>query len=321
MSAPADASGTQIYWIDGVPFLGLKKASTNTSALTYWLDGQPVEALFFEGGTFTGSITSNTRILAVQTQTINSNTTIQGTTVRTILSDTQVVQTFANNINSDADIQGTTVRDIFSNTAIQGTTIQTILSDTRIVNTFTNNILSNAHILAIQTQNVNSDADIQGTTVRTILSDTLVTSTSTETIDSNTAIQGTTVRTVNSNAAVSIAYQYEIASQCIVVTPLILNCEVLFTKQTVKDKRFEVEVIQVTPGVPFNVAILNVGSGDSVRIEWDGTAPFFNVYRVDPGPTYVKVNPYLISDHFYVIGGLQESTAYTFVVRGANGQG
>jgi hypothetical protein len=239
------------------------------------------------------SIPSDSRILAIQTQIITS--------------DTKIVPFVVVTIQSDADIFSTTTQNILSSATIFSTTQKQILSDSRILQTAVKTILSNTAISLVHIQTILSNADIFRTQIGNILSDTDIKVTQTKTILSSAAIFGIQIR--------------QIMSDTIIFKPLDLNCEVSFTKNSQKDFYIESEVIQVVPGVPFNVTIANVGSGDAVRIEWNGTSSFYNVYMVTLGPIYTRMNAYLIKDHFYVVGGLQEGIAYTFVVRGADGQG
>lgn len=239
------------------------------------------------------TIQSDTEILKVQTQDTTSDTTIVPLGVQTI--------------SSNADIEATTVQDIYSSAQIFKTQQVSILSDTDILKTTIQTKLSNALVVLTQVKTIFSNTDIFRTQTTTISSSTDIKVTQTKTTASNADIFGTTAQ--------------QIASDTIIFRPLDLNCEASFTKNSQKDFYIQSEVIYVIPDVPFNVMIANTGSGDAVRIEWDGTAPFYNVYMVTLGPTYIKMNAYLISSHFYVVGGLQENTAYTFMVRGANGQG
>jgi len=182
-------------------------------------------------------------------------------------------------------------------------------------------IQSDAEISTATVRSIQSTADIAGTTIQTVPSDADIKNTTIQTISSIADIKKTATKTILSDAEIVFIRNKVVFSDAFILTPIDLQCQVGFEKNSLLDRFFEVEVIQVTPNVPFNVTIVNVGSGDNVRISWDGTASFFNVYRVDPGPVYTKMNSYLISDHFYVIGGLQEGITYTFVVRGADGQG
>jgi len=43
--------GSQLYWFNGLPFMGVKRASTDTGTFTYWFNGLPEEALFPEDST------------------------------------------------------------------------------------------------------------------------------------------------------------------------------------------------------------------------------------------------------------------------------
>lgn len=251
------------------------------------------------------------------TQTILSDADILATTTHTILSDAEVVLVSTQTITSDANISA--IRTILSDADIEATTTRTILSDAEVVLVQTKTILSDANISAIR--NIFSDADIKATTTRTILSDAKIVLITTHTILSDAEVVKIHAHDITSDAIIASLVNQDIFSQAMVLTALDLDFEVAFTKDSILDRFFQVEVIQAVPGVPFNVTIQNVGNGDNLRIEWDGTATFFNVYRVDPGPVYVKMNPFLIKDHFYVVGGLQENVDYTFVVRGADGQG
>jgi hypothetical protein len=234
-----------------------------------------------------------------------SDSCIQGTTTQNILSDTSINPN--NTILSNAVIEATTTQDILSATNIKTTQQQLILSDTAIFGTVVKTALSNTKVVLTRVKTILSDADIFRTQTGNTLSDTNIKVTTTKTILSSTAVYGIQIRTIMSDT--------------IIFQPLDLHCEVSFTKNSQKDFYIESEVIQVTPDVPFNVTIANAGSGDAVRIEWEGTSLFYNVYMVETGPVYTKMNAYLISNHFYVVGGLQEGVEYTFVVRGADGQG
>ena len=320
MAPPTDANGTMKYWLDGQPFDGVGVASRDPGSMKFFLDGQPAEPILFLGGTFIQTILSDARIQATQVQTILSLADIMGTTVQTILSDTLVVNTFSNNIPSDADIFATVMRTILSDAAVAGTTTQTILSDAQVVNTSTVTILSDAHILAVLDADILSDAVIAGTTIQTILSDAAVNLVVQESILSDAVVAGTTIRTLDSDSAVVVTSTAQIYSNAIVLVPLDLSCAVRFTAPATKDVLTEVEVTQTPPTIPTGLVVLNTGTGDSLRLEWTGTSSFYNVYRVDTGPVYVKLNNYLISDNFFVVGGLDEGVTYTFIVRGADGE-
>ena len=267
------------------------------------------------------TILSDADIKGTTVKTISSNADIKNTTVQTKTSDATIKKISTTTILSDADIYGTTIKTISSSADIKNTTIKTIFSDAKIHIPTVQSILSDAVIKHITTQNILSDTDIAGTTVKTITSDADIKNTTTKTITSYADITASIQRTITSNCQIVLTNIGTISSDAIILTPLDLDVEVSFTKNSQKDIDIQVEVIQVVPGIPFNVTALNVGSGDAVRIEWDGTASFFNVYMVGSGPTYTKVNAYLITDHFYVVGGLTEGVSYTFVVRGSDGQG
>lgn len=40
--------GSQTYWFNGLPFMGLRSVSADTDTLTYWFNGLPAQALFPE---------------------------------------------------------------------------------------------------------------------------------------------------------------------------------------------------------------------------------------------------------------------------------
>jgi hypothetical protein len=267
------------------------------------------------------TITSNSTITGTTTQQILSQTDIQGTTTQTTNSDSYVIVLNIKTINSDTDIAGITTKQILSNTDIQSITNQTIDSDSKVVNTSVETINSDSDIAGTTIQGIFSQTTIQSTTIQTVDSDSNIFGTSTENINSDTNILVINTKTILSDTKVVLTQTKIIDSDAIIFKPLDLSCTVSFTKNSQKDFYIESEVIQVTPDVPFNVTIANVGSGDAARIEWEGTSLFYNVYMVETGPVYTKMNAYLISDHFYVVGGLQESVEYTFVVRGADGQG
>jgi len=275
------------------------------------------------------TVTSDSDILATQTKTILSDTDIKNTTTRTILSDSDIVNTTIQTIFSNSDITGTTTRTILSDTDIAGTTTQTIFSDSEVVSTSTQTILSDTNILVVQTKTVLSDTDIKAITTQTILSNTDIKVTTIQTVFSNTDILNTTTRTILSNSEVVVTTSVSITSETIILTPLDLYAEVEFTGTQSVDKNFEVEITQRTAdqpaniptSIPTNLVAVNTGQGDSIRLEWNGITTYYNVYRVDPGPAYIKLNIQLITDHFYVVGGLKEGVSYTFIVRGANAQG
>ena len=45
-AAPSTSITEQTYWIDGLPFSGIKHQPANTSEVKYWIDGLPVESIF-----------------------------------------------------------------------------------------------------------------------------------------------------------------------------------------------------------------------------------------------------------------------------------
>ena len=275
--------------------------SDSSGTLKYWLDGEPFNGIQVNNND------PGTAVFWLDGEPDNTLFFLGVTTTQTIL--------------SDAQIAGTTTQTILSNANIFGTTTQTILSDANVVNTTTQTILSDAHISGTITQTILSDAKIFGTSTQTILSDADIVNTFSQTILSDAHIAGTVTQTILSDSEVVNTYTQTIFSSALIFQPYEVRCAVKYTKDSQKDVRTEVEVIQPVPSVPTFVTVINTGTGDSLRIEWQGTSLFYNVYRVDSGPTYVKLNNFLIQDKFYIVGGLNEGTTYTFVVRGADGEG
>ena len=268
----------------------------------------------------TKTITSNTDIKNTTTKSITSFTAVKSTTIQTEFSDARIVQTQTKTILSNSDIAGTTTKSISSNTDIAATTTKTINSDARIANLAIHTILSTADVRATSSRSIDADTRIKNTTIQTILSNTNIKNTTNKAITSYADITSSIQKTILSNAEVVYTNSGSIGSDAIILTPLDLDIQVSFTKNSQKDVFIQVGVLQITPDVPYNVTITNVGNGDSLRIEWEGTSLFYNVYMVTAGPTYTRVNAYPISDEFYVVGGLQENVTYTFIVRGTDGR-
>lgn len=227
--------------------------------------------------------------------------------VKTIFSDTKVLSVVEQDILSDADVYGTVSEDILSDATVVETHEESILSDASVFAPTIRTILSDAMVLSVVSNPIFSDAIVKLVVSEDILSDVTV-----KVVESEDML---------SDAKVIWQWSSNLGSDAIVFVPVDLKCEVKFTKSSLRDLNVETRVIQPTPSIPTGLTAVNAGTGDSVRLEWSGTSPFYNVYRVDPGPTYVKVNNFLVSDNFYVVGGLTEGVTYTFVVRGANGQG
>lgn len=259
----------------------------SSGTLTYWLDGIPFDGLS-KVGNDAGTINFWADGQPAQALLFQGVTTTQD-----LFSDATILVVSAASIFSDADIAGTTIQAIFSDADITASIQRTIISDADILATFSESIFSDAKVNIIVQQTVLSNADIEALVNRAVVS----------------------------NAQVVLQFNPVLLSSALIFIPLVLYGEVSFVNDKLTDRYMEVEVVQVTPDVPTDVVLLNTGTGDSLKLVWEGVAKFYNVYRVDPGPVYVKLNNYLITDHFYVIGGLMTDVSYTFLVRGADGQG
>jgi len=173
--------------------------------------------------------------------------------------------------------------------------------------TFTKTIDSNAFIGVESTQLLTSDTAIFGPVFQTILSDSFVGEETTQTIESDTNILITTTQTIDSNSEIK--------------EPLDFLAEVQVIKLFQDDKEVETDVDNPIPAAPTGLTCSDAGLGDAINLSWTSTANFFNVFRKDPGPTFVKLNDNLIESTTYVTGGHTPDVPVTFVVRGVNGIG
>jgi len=100
---------------------------------------------------------------------------------------------------------------------------------------------------------------------------------------------------------------------------------VLLEKESSTDKHGSVVVTQTIPSAPTLSSATDLKIGDSVRLVWTGSGPFYNVYYKITGSldSFTKANgfPLPSSQTQYDVGGLVLGTDYTFMVRGVNGAG
>ena len=93
---------------------------------------------------------------------------------------------------------------------------------------------------------------------------------------------------------------------------------------SVKDDLSAIKVTQTTPAAPTLLTATDLLVGDTVRVVWSGTGPFYNVYyRPTLAGPYVKANGFPLpgSPTQYDVGGLTVGVSYTFKIHGVNGAG
>lgn len=174
--------GSQGYYTPAVPF-----------PVNNYSNGQMIDST--DGIIWTPSASSSDLLFGTfmvhsttQTETIDSDSIILTIPIQTINSDAFIGQEITQTINSDTNITATVSQLVQSDAHIGITTNQNIFSDTNIQATIQQNIQSDAKVALVTIQTINSDAHIQGTTVRGINSSAFIKLVQTKTIDSDCII-------------------------------------------------------------------------------------------------------------------------------------
>ena len=282
------------------------------------------------------TITSDSTILATIEQTITSDAfTGQETeqtifsdafhgqeTEKTILADSLIALVVEQIINSDSTIFATVEQTITSDAFSGQETEQTILSDSAIFATIEQTILSDSTIFATIEQTITSDAFHGQETEQTINSDTLVFAEVEQTITSDAFHGEETEQSIDADSDILVVVTETINSDTFIKEPVILFATAQVDKPSEDIKEFETDVSNDIPVAPTALGAVDGKQGDTVDLSWTSPARFFNVFRKDPGPTFVKLNDTVLDGvTTYKAGGLTTGVSVTFVVRAVNGIG
>ncbi|TDI97016.1 MAG: fibronectin type III domain-containing protein [Deltaproteobacteria bacterium] len=196
-----------------------------------------------------------------------------------------------------------------------------ITSDAIVTSTQTKLITSDAFVGEITTQIIFAEGVIQIEREETILTDTFVGETSTQNISIDAKIILIGDQEIFSDAIIFVTNEETIDSNGFIKEPLDFFATIQMDKNIEIDKNIETTVDNDVPSAPTGLIAVDGGNSDTINLTWTATNAFFNIFRKDTGPTFVKVNSLPVQGTSYQVGGQTEGVAVTFIVRGINGLG
>ena len=184
------------------------------------------------------------------------------------------------------------------------------------------NIKSDSLVGIETTQTVFSDSVVLTTVEQTIVSDGLVGQETVQLLTADTKITAPIEQTIDANSHILVQTTQVLLSDTHITEPVILFGSATVDKLIEDDKEVEKDASNPVPATPVSLVAIDIGVGDSINLSWSSSAKFFNVYRKDPGPVFVKLNPILLENvTSYQAGGLATGIAVTFIIRAVNGLG
>jgi len=173
-----------------------------------------------------------------------------------------------------------------------------------------------------QTQTINSNSTILATITQVINSDVFVGTPQSVNINSDGTVLISNTETIDSDAVTLVTQSQTIVSDTRIRVPLILYGQTSVIKPESDEVLAEVAIGNPVPSAPTSLVAIDAGLGDVVNLNWVSSAQFFNVYRKNLGPVYVKLNPNVLQNvNSYSAGGLTPGSPVIFVVRAVNGLG
>ena len=199
------------------------------------------------------------------------------------------------------------------------TTEKTIQSDAFIGVESTAQIISDAFVGVETTQQISSDTNLTASPTQTIASDTNLTGSPIQTIEADSFVGQETEQILLSDSVIQVEQTVTIVSDTFITPIFVFEGESDLTVPSEEELDVETDSDNPIPSAPTSLVAVDSGLGDSIDLNWISTASFFNVFRKDPGPTFVKLNPLPIESTNYQVGNISGTT--TFVVRAVNGLG
>lgn len=173
-----------------------------------------------------------------------------------------------------------------------------------------------------QTQSINSNSTIMATVAPTLNSDGFVGTPQSITISSDGTVLLTSTKSIDSDAVTQVTQSAVIQSDTRIKVPFVFYGRTSVIKPESDEVLAEVAIGNPVPSAPTSLVAVDAGLGDVVNLNWISPAKFFNVYRKNLGPVYVKLNPNVLQNvTSYSAGGLATDSPVIFVVRAVNGLG